>query len=804
MDELAILIPMTSDIEPPKKTVRVLGIDLGTTNSTVAEVTYEPAMTKLPGAHCVEIEQYTTDGEHIHLLVPSVVALHAGREIIGEGAKRLRAKSTEKGLVQNVNLFYECKNDMGIRKTYHKAAEGYRSAAEIGGHLLRFLHQAAIHDNPENIDRVVVTVPASFQAAQRNDTVLAAQLAGLEIKGGDLLDEPVAAFIDYLTRHAGALTIARNESKRLLIFDFGGGTCDVAVFKLSKAVDTERLNISPLAVSRYHRLGGCDIDMAILYEELIPQLIEQNDLDEFSLGFNDKKRFIEPSYIGIAEALKLGLCREISRLVKFGKYDSIDKNSLVKTQPGQYTCRLADGSELKLQTPKLSAARFEELLKPFIDMDVLCAKESEYRTSCSVLAPIQDALERSNLTATDVDYCLLVGGSCLIPQVEQAIGAFFPKAALLTYPDPDSIQTAVARGAAYHALSLAIYGRGIIQPVCNDTIAVMTGAGSVDLIPKGAVLPYPADGGYTKMYDLIVPETSIIKPVPLRLEVVAGKEQRVLLQRLWEVSAPVNKGEKLCLEYRYDENQCLDLRLRLADYPAMESFTASIENPLTNVVNPQQIRLKIDELEEDMRTGKIPAAKQPATFVELAESYAELRQHEKALEYLSGVLRVKNKPDAEVLNKMAIYCGEMGDHDREEKLYREAAVASSWVGPWFNLALLQKSRKKYAEALESVNKAIEKDSSSPYLVLRAMLHEAIGNKKARDTDLKEALADFDQPTELSDWALGWLVTAARMTGDKVLEEKAAAEQRRRKQKGLSVEDIGGVLPGLTQTMQRRG
>lgn len=683
MKSVSIFQAKTKSIRPLNNKIRALGIDLGTTNSTVAEVVLDKGTTKLPPSRCLEIEQYTIDGEHTHLLVPSVVALYGGREIIGEGAKRLRARLTEAGLVQNVDLFYECKNDIGIRKTYHRAAEGYRNATEISGHVLRFLHQAALEEEPA-VDRVVVTVPASFQAAQRNDTLEAARLAGIEVQNGDLLDEPVAAFIDYVIRAPESFDIGSDETKRLLVFDFGGGTCDVAAFILSRAKSTARVEISPLVVSRYHRLGGCDIDIAILHEELIPQIVEQNNIDPFSLGFNDKKRFIEPSFIGIAESLKTGLCREISRLVKFGKYDSINKAELIKNQPGQYSCLIANGNEVRLRSPKLSAERFEELLEPFLDTDLLYARETEYRSTCSIFAPIQDALDRGDLEAKDVDYCLLVGGSCLIPQVERAIGAYFSNAKLLTYPDPDSIQTAVARGASYHALSMAIYGKGIIQPVCNDTIAVMTSGGPIDLIPKGTALPHPGDGGYAGICDLTVPKTSVAKPIPLRLEVVAGTERRVILQRIWHIPPPVNKGDRLCLEYRYDENQCLDLRMRLADEPEMDYFSVILENPLTNVVNPQKIRLIIDELEENIRTGKISKKKQPETFVVLAEHYAELGQHEKALEYLSGVLRTQNKPDAEIINKMAIYCGEMKNYERQEKLYREAAKASSWVGPWFN------------------------------------------------------------------------------------------------------------------------
>jgi len=106
--------------------------------------------------------------------------------------------------------------------------------------------------------RVVVTVPVSFQAAQRHDTLRAAELAGLEVQGVDLLDEPVAAFLDYLVDHSQNLLPALETPKNLVVFDFGGGTCDVAVFQVKLSRGQDPIQIAPLTVSRYHRLGGGD------------------------------------------------------------------------------------------------------------------------------------------------------------------------------------------------------------------------------------------------------------------------------------------------------------------------------------------------------------------------------------------------------------------------------------------------------------------------------------------------------------------------------------------------------------------
>src|SRR5688572_3281901 len=105
----------------PSAPVYVLGIDLGTTNSSVAELTWDGAPSR---ARCLEIDQQTAEGLYTHVLVPSVVAITAEGALVGEGAKRLRSKSGELGLRQNKNLFFDSKNDIGLQRTYHAAPEG--------------------------------------------------------------------------------------------------------------------------------------------------------------------------------------------------------------------------------------------------------------------------------------------------------------------------------------------------------------------------------------------------------------------------------------------------------------------------------------------------------------------------------------------------------------------------------------------------------------------------------------------------------------------------------------------------------
>ncbi len=790
MDSQKLLGSEDSPCKLPSTPIRVLGIDLGTTNSTVAEVIWDPADQGKTVARCIEVEQPTLEGVYTHVLVPSVVALRDGRMFVGEGAKRLRAMARELGVYQG--LFHECKSHMGIPRTYHKAPEGFRSAAEIGGKLLAFLREAAVADDPTQPARVVVTVPASFQAAQRIDTQRASELAGLEVRGGDLLDEPVAAFLDYLVTHRDSLLPEVTQPKKLVVFDFGGGTCDVAVLRLEGASESGGLKAASLSVSRYHRLGGGDIDAAILYEVLLPQLLEQNNLPSFALGYEEKKNHVEPALLSVAEALKIGISTEIARLEKFGRYQDAEKSQIVKKLPGVRECRLK-GHTLTLQSPQLTAEQFEKVLEPFLDRDLLYARQTDYRLTCSVFAPLQDALERSGLGRWEVDYCLLVGGSSLIPQVAAAVGRFFHRARVLTHGDADGTQTAVARGAAYHALALALHGRGLIQPVCHEAIAIRTAEGSIPLIPQGVALPFPDDGSYGRCDRLRIPETVSNGSLDLRLEIVAGEEERALYAGKWEIQAPVAQGDPLSLEFRYDENQILDLRMGLAN--RTDSICVTVEKPLTNVVNPDARWLEIWGLEEELRTGKVPRDRQPEKLAELATHYLEVGQREKSLELLKTVLRARNGADAWTLNRMALIAGELGDVESEERFFREATRVSSWTGSWFNLALSQKRRGQIGTAVESVERALALDREAPYLVLRAMLADSLGDSRERARYLNEALAAFDPMKTLDDWGLGWFLTAARMDSDEEAADRADAElKRRRKKTSKPLHGEGALLP----------
>jgi tetratricopeptide (TPR) repeat protein len=245
----------------------------------------------------------------------------------------------------------------------------------------------------------------------------------------------------------------------------------------------------------------------------------------------------------------------------------------------------------------------------------------------------------------------------------------------------------------------------------------------------------------------------------------------------------------------------LELRLRLETRHDEDPFTCKLENPLSNVVNPNTTRLRINENEENLRTGKIPKNEIPDKVVEIARDYAELQQTDKAISYLKQALRMKNQPDPYLLNLLGIYHGEKGDHAGQEKFYREAAKHGFKDSALFNLALAQHRRKLFAEAKKTITERNNFHSCGPGLTLKAQIEDSLNNAAARDSLIKEAMTEFSPPRSATDWELGWLITAARMAGDDEMLKKAQAEQKRRKAKQPETGSVTGVLPEITGALR---
>ena len=757
---------------------RVIGIDLGTTNSTVAQIRI-PVEVDSPAidiCDCIPVAQMTTVGPVTSPIVPSIVAqTKDGQLWIGEGAKRLRINARDHGLLFEKNLFYETKNVMGLRKTYYRADEKFDHARKIGGCVLEFLNDAARVDSGTPVTRTVVTVPASFQINQRADTLEAARLAGLQLTQFDLLDEPIAAFLDYLFSYGSEFELDRPVN--LLVFDFGGGTCDVYVARLSPDDGGSTLKIETLSVSRYHKLGGGDLDAAIVHEVLLPQLMKENNLEERHYGWDEKKKVLEPQLLGTAEALKQGICREIERMEKFGRYTEDAKPGIVATQP-PVSCKVGK-DQLFLKNPSLSATQWEEILSPFLDEDAsgLFVRETEYRTPLSIFAPVLDAVSRSGLETSEIDCVLEAGGSSMIPQVRHAICKHFPEAKILAFPDSMAAHTAIARGATWHALWLEVTGRPLIQPVVSEAIAIMTAKDKpLILIQAGSAIPYPLSGGWDRVEGLSIPRNI---GDGLKIEVVTWPGKQVILEMFPEFDDD-HAGEPIVIDYRFSAAREFSCRVCLKHDPEVR-FESTVENPLTNMVSPSAKRMEIEEIEEYLRKNNGGSVNDRDRFIRLAELYADIKFLEKAVVILRSLQAKLVAPDPWVLNRIAMYYDEMGDYNRMEKHYRQAALVSrGWAGPLFNLALHFRRKKRMEAALDTIDEAIAKQYEvAPHHVLRGRCLADLSRKEDAADAMANAESLFGDLEDMSDWELSWYQEWAGFTGKRDDAERAKAEVTRR-------------------------
>ena len=364
----------------------ILGIDLGTTNSLAAIFDED-------GSRIVE-------GKDGRAIVPSVVAImENGAIVVGEAAlalayeqpervihsvKRLMGRSLSEVRVEASRLAYQIVEGPDEQARIRIPLDGkdgrpsYRdySPEEISSLILREVHQRAVATlDGAGLTKIVLTVPAYFDDAQRQSTRQAAELAGLRVLR--LVNEPTAASLAYgdLERRQG----------RILVYDLGGGTFDVSILKISET-GTFRV----LATHGDTQLGGDDFDRAVLDRILAA-------IEETHAATPTDNRKLLATLRRSAEGIKIRLSHE--------------KTAKLEIQVGS--------SERFAFT--LSRIEFEELIDGYVA-----------QTLSSVAAALRDA----ELEAKDIDAVVLVGGSTRIPLVRRRMEEFFGKKPL-TSLDPD-------------------------------------------------------------------------------------------------------------------------------------------------------------------------------------------------------------------------------------------------------------------------------------------------------------------------------------------------------------------------------
>jgi molecular chaperone DnaK (HSP70) len=761
-----------------------VGIDLGTTNCSVACVDPQKLMEgDLPGAvKLINIEQPRLSGRSYSPLLPSVVAqVDLDTWWVGQGARELVRQGN---YVRGQNIFYSTKSEMGLGKEpfYPYAASAqYDTPFKVAGALLAALRSAAESELGADVkDTAVVTVPASFQSGARKDTQRAAALAGLSVDENSLLDEPNAALLDYLFTYGRDAAFSIEHPTKVLVFDFGGGTCDLSLVQVQMAGG--RFVTSNLAISRYEKLGGDDIDTAIVEKKLLPELFAQSGVDRLDLGFGQKKNIVLPQLLSTAEALKMALCDEYRNQISLKGVDGVDKDRVTAAQP---SIEVRVGSmTLTLDSPRLSLTEFEEILEPFVEEEFLFRREMDFGAATSIFSPIMDVLGRAGLAPSEVDAVLPVGGSVLIPQITLSLEKFFPRSDLLAFPTAEAAQVAVARGAAWHSFLLKGVSRPMIRPIAQENIGLLTRAGGFAvLIPAGTELPHPADGKHAAYSGLMVPK-EFMKGV--NIVVAADGPDKILATAHLQFDEVPRSGEPIGVRYRLDGNKVLEVEAWLEDRPDV-MCSVTLENPLSATAVTDETEQRILELEQQV--GELLHAGRNAdladAMVELGDLNQDTRRNEKAVSWYQNALRVRKEPDSRVLNSIASSYIAMQEGARAEKAYKEAIAASpDSAAIRFNYSLHLDDGKRLDEALAETERACEIEGAQPvYRAWKGILLKQLKKDKAGKEELEKAVEEFEYLEPEEAWSLHWqrrayLALDQKDKADKIAEKLAKAKGSR--------------------------
>jgi molecular chaperone DnaK len=410
---------------------KIIGIDLGTTNSVVAV---------MEGGEPVVIPN-----EEGGRTTPSVVAFTKdGNRLVGQAAKRQAVTNPE-------NTLYSVKRFIGRR--YDEVTEEIKQVPykvtrapngdvrfevqgklyappEISAMVLQKLKKAAEDYLGQKVEKAVITVPAYFNDAQRQATKDAGRIAGLDVVR--IINEPTAAALAY--------GLDKKKDETIAVFDFGGGTFDISILEVGEGV------VEVKATNGDTHLGGDDID-----DVLIKWIIDEFKRDQGIDLTTDKMA--------------------LQRLKEAAEKAKMELSSTMETEIN-LPFITADASGPKHLLMKLTRAKFEQLAEPVLKR---------------LIPPVEQALKDAGLTPDKIDEVILVGGSTRIPKVQQMVREFFGKEPNKSV-NPDEV---VALGAAVQAGVLAGEKTDILLlDVTPLTLGIETlGGVMTPMIPRNTTIP---------------------------------------------------------------------------------------------------------------------------------------------------------------------------------------------------------------------------------------------------------------------------------------------------------------------------
>jgi molecular chaperone DnaK len=488
---------------------KIIGIDLGTTNSVVAI---------MEGSEPKVIAN--AEGNR---LTPSVVGFtEKGETVVGEPAKR-QAVTNPTRTVYSVKRFMgrrhaEVENEekmvpykvTGGSQEYVKIKIGDKeyTPQEISALVLRKLKEAAESYLGHKVNKAVITVPAYFNDAQRQATKDAGQIAGLEV--ARIINEPTAAALAY--------GLDKKKNEKIVVFDLGGGTFDVSVLEVVGS-DEEGGGKQLFQVISTHgdtHLGGDDFDEALIH---------------YVAGEFQKEQGVDLRKDPMALQRLQEACEKAKK--ELSTLQSTDLNLPFITMSGGVPKHL---------TMSISRSKFEELIDSLVER---CRK------------PVLQAMKDANLKPGDIDEVVLVGGSTRVPKVQKLVKDLFGKDPHKGV-NPDEV---VAVGAAIQGSVLAGERKDVLLlDVTPLTLGIETEGGVMTaIVEKNTTIPFKAQKEFSTAADN---QTGVTVKV-FQGERKMANDNRLLGEFNLEGIPPAPRGmPRIQVTFDIDANGILDVSAR--------------------------------------------------------------------------------------------------------------------------------------------------------------------------------------------------------------------------------------------------
>lgn len=565
-----------------------------------------------------------------------------------------------------------------------------------------------------------VSIPASFEANQRKELMEALESNGMNISKQSLIDEPNAAFISYVhdsEESEKPLLISPHYNSNVLVFDFGGGTCDISILEIGKS--TNGLYSKNIAISKFTKLGGDDVDRYITFKYILPRFFEANNVSDDDF-ITKERQYIATQLYKVSERLKILLCKKISnQMYQLEIPDYIKSNS----DKASITIPVSVETKKGLLTQSeffLSIKELVEVMSVFMKSSLIPSSIKGQEEYNNIFMPIESAIKKANVCKSEIDYVLLIGGSAQNPFIQEALKKYFDDSEILV---PQNLQTHVSKGAAIHSLLMNGINKCIIQPITSEPIFVITkDTTNKVLIPAGTTIPCD-----TVVIDDLIPTKDHQEAI--ELPICVGNENKMLfnLKITRDGGFLTTAQVTLALEITAD-------KLLLAKAHCMGvSCMVEPQNPFANkeLSTEERIVLRAEREAniETERNGGIPTKN---CLISLRKAYEDAGNDFKAAETLEQQNEIY--PNPEEYNLIGVYYHNSGNRDKAIDFFERALDHNPndyWAN--FNLGntLFCRDLKR---ARQYLNKAYELNPFEPCINI---LLGRLDKREGKESEAKE-------------------------------------------------------------------